>query len=351
MQALGGPAAWHGRDLVQSSDWVEALSAAEIAEVEAAMRHVKDRELPLHAVRRADFPLPTLAQRLARIAREIERGRGLVLLRGLPVARYPDEETRYIVWGIGAHLGIPVSQSKNGEFLGEVKDLGVRLGTATARGYRSSEELRFHTDRCDTVLLLCVRQAPEGGVSLLASSVAIHDEIARRRPDLLPVLYAPFCHSRQGEEAPGQAKWVEKPIFAVHDGFFTSQYSRSFIESAQRFSEVPRLSVPQIAALDLLSEVARDLSLTMTLAPGDIQIVNNHTIYHARTAYRDDPDPARHRLLYRLWLATPISRPLPDRLAVAWGRTQAGAVRGGVPPASGPHFAFPDWETAWAAPA
>src|ERR1700722_6011225 len=129
-QPIGGPAAWRGPALASLTDWIETLAPGEIAEVEAAMRGVKQRGLALHEGRRRAFPLPNLARRRARIARDLEDGRGLVLLRGLPVEKYPEEETRFIVWGIGAHLGIPVSQSKNGELLGEVRDLGVRLGTA-----------------------------------------------------------------------------------------------------------------------------------------------------------------------------------------------------------------------------
>ena len=346
-QPLGGPAAWHGAALQSSSDWIETLSPGEIAEVEAAMHHVKQRGLALHEVRRRDFPLPTLARRLARIARDLEDGRGLVLLRGLPVEIYPEEETRFIVWGIGAHLGIPVSQSKNGELLGEVRDLGVRLGTATSRGYRSNEHLRYHTDRADLVLLLCVRTAESGGLSRVVSSVAIHDEMMRRRPDLVKVLYAPYHHSRQGEEAVGEAPFFAKPIFGFCDGRFSSQYSRSYVESAQRFPEVPRLTPLQTEAIDLLAGLADELCVTMALEPGDIQILNNHVTYHSRTGYKDYPDPARQRLLYRLWLSAPNNRRLPPEFAVIWQHTEPNTIRGGVPPARGPRYAFPDWETAW----
>ncbi len=347
-QPIEGPFAWRGREIQSSTDWIETLSPAEIAEVEAAMRSVKQRGLKLHEVRRRDFPLPTLSRRLARTARDLEEGRGLVLLRGLPVEKYPEEETRFIVWGIGAHLGIPVSQSKNGELLGEVRDLGVRLGTATARGYRSNEHLRYHTDRADLVLLLCVRKAESGGLSRVVSSVAIHNEIMRRRPDLLEVLYTPYHHSRQGEEASGEAPFFSKPIFGFCDGRFSSQYSRSFVESAQRFPEVPRLTPAQIEAIDLLAELADELCVTMELEPGDIQILNNHVTYHSRTGYKDYDDPARQRLLYRLWLSTPNNRRLPPEFAIIWEHTAPNTIRGGVPPASGARYAFPDWETAWA---
>jgi alpha-ketoglutarate-dependent taurine dioxygenase len=41
--------------------------------------------------------------------------------------------------------------------------------------------------------------------------------------------------------------------------------------------------------------------LEMSLAPGDMQFLSNHSIAHARTAYQDDPDKPRH--LLRLWLS------------------------------------------------
>jgi hypothetical protein len=347
LKPIPGPFAWRGADLQSSTEWIESLSTPEVAEVEAAMRSVKERGLPLHNVRRADFPLPLLAKRLARLATELERGRGFVLLRGLPVEKYPEDETRYIVWGVGAHLGIPLSQSKNGELLGEVRDVGVRLGTATSRGYRSNEFLRFHTDHGDLVLLLCVRKAKSGGLSRIVSSVAIHNEMLKRRPDLLQLLFEDYTHSRQGEEAPGQGPWYAKPVFSMRDGHFTSQYSRSFVESAQRFPEVPRITPAQVEALDLHKELAEELCLTMDMQPGDIQILNNHVTYHSRTGYEDHEDPARQRLLYRLWLSTPDNRPLSPREAPLWGNVEAGEVRGGVMPAKGPRYAFPDWETAW----
>jgi hypothetical protein len=120
------------------------------------------------------------------------------------------------------------------------------------------------------------------------------------------------------------------PVFAARDGRFSSQYSRTFVEAAQRLPGVPRLTAAQEEALDLLAEVAEELSFTMALEPGDIQLLNNHVIYHARTPYEDDPAPGRDRLLFRLWLSVANSRPLPDGFEVLWGRIEAGAVRGGI---------------------
>nr|MCS5605249.1 TauD/TfdA family dioxygenase [Alphaproteobacteria bacterium] len=85
-------------------------------------------------------------------------------------------------------------------------------------------------------------------------------------------------------------------------------------------------------ALDLLAELADEFCFEMTMQPGDMQFINNHVIYHARTAYRDHIDAGldRRRLLYRLWLAMPNSRALPVDHAVLWRDVDAGSLRGGI---------------------
>ena len=41
----------------------------------------------------------------------------------------------------------------------------------------------------------------------------------------------------------------------------------------------------------------------MDLQPGDIQLVSNHSVLHARTEYEEWPEPERKRHLLRLWLS------------------------------------------------
>jgi hypothetical protein len=68
----------------------------------------------------------------------------------------------------------------------------------------------------------------------------------------------------------------------------------------------------------------------MSFAPGDIQFVNNHVIYHARTAFEDDAAHGADRLLLRLWLAVRNSRALPAGHEILWRSIDAGALRGGI---------------------
>jgi hypothetical protein len=93
---------------------------------------------------------------------------------------------------------------------------------------------------------------------------------------------------------------------------------------------VPRLTAAQDEALDLLAEVAEELCYEMSLLPGDLQLLNSHVTYHARTAYQDDVASKQDRLLYRLWISVPNSRALPPGFEVLWGRIEAGALRGGI---------------------
>ena len=339
---ISGPMVWHGRDLARSTDWIRTFSEAAIQEIDGALREVRRRGLPWREIRKADFPLPGVSAQLAQVNRDLEWGRGLVLLRGLPVARYGDDELRAIWWGLGCHLGTAVHQNAHGELIGEVRD-EIRLygevvqpavpageGVTSRAKARSSGPLRWHTDRCDVVGLLCVRSAMKGGVSRIVSVPAVSNAILERRPDLHALLCADYHRSRQGEEAGGEAATYALPIFAMRDGKFTTQYSRTFVEAAQKIPSIPRLTGAQDEALDMLASVCDELGYEMELGPGDIQLLNNHVIYHGRAAYEDAPGPGQDRLLMRLWLAPPNSRPLPEGFEVLWGSIRGGAVRGGI---------------------
>jgi hypothetical protein len=243
---------------------------------------------------------------------------------------------------VGAHLGHARYQNAHGELIGEVRDEyrlygevqeqqgDPALGRTSRSKARSSGPLRFHTDRCDVVTLLCVRPARRGGVSKIVSAVSVAEAIRARRPDLHDLLCQDYWRSRQGEEAGGEHNVYAMPLFAEHAGKFTTQYSRTFVEAAQRLPEVPRLTAAQNEALDLHAALCEELAFTMDLQPGDLQLLNNHVIYHGRTAYEDADGPDRDRLLLRLWIAPPNSRELPGGFETLWGTTEPGAPRGGI---------------------
>ncbi len=333
-QPITGPSAWIGADIKKrEAEWSYRLSATEVSEIEAAMREVRARGLDLAAITRAHFPLPTLGPVLDRLRGDVVNGRGFVLLRGMPVEDRPIEEAATVYWGVGSYFGSPRSQNHKGHLLGHVYDLGQGLSAEnpTIRAYATAEGQRFHIDRADLVALLCLRRAKSGGASAIVSSMTLHNVIAARRPDLLERLYQPFPTDRRGEVPEGKGPWYEAPVFNPYAGNVSVLYSRMHIGSSQRHPDAPRLARVDFEALDLLQELANDpeLRLDMNFMPGDVQILHNHTILHARSAYEDWPEVERKRHLLRLWLCPPDARPLPPVFAEVYGEIAVGD-RGGI---------------------
>ena len=336
------PEAWLGREMAESTEWIVPVPPRAVAEMDAALRDLQGRGLAWPRFGRKDFLLPTFSRDLTAVLDELENGRGFVVLRGFAVDRYSLEELRNLYWGVGAHLGHARYQNAHGELIGEVRDEyrlygevqeqrgDPALGRTSRSKARSSGPLRFHTDRCDVVTLLCVRPARRGGASKIVSAVSVAEAIRARRPDLHALLCQDYWRSRQGEEAGGEHKVYAMPLFAEHAGKFTTQYSRTFVEAAQKLPAVPRLTAAQNEALDLHAAVCEELAFSMDLQPGDLQLLNNHVIYHGRTAYEDADGLDGDRLLLRLWIAPPNSRALPGGFETLWGTTEPGAPRGGI---------------------
>jgi hypothetical protein len=328
---IQGPSAWYGHALLRQTDWTYHLSESETLEIEAAVDGLAGASENLGHISPNDFPLPTLGPRLQNWLKEVLDGRGFVLLRRLPVERWSMRQAAIAFLGIGSHLGNLRSQNADGHLLGHVKDLGRSSRDPTVRIYQTRERQTFHTDSCDVVGLLCLAQAKSGGLSSLVSSMTIFNEMRRRRPDLARLLFEPIETDRRGEVAEGEKPYFKIPVFNWHAGLLSAIYQRQYIESARRFSDIQPLTPAQVAALDLLDQLANDpqLHLMMELRRGDMQFVHNHTVLHDRTAYEDWPEADRKRHLLRLWLAPPSARPLPEVFAERYGSVVPGE-RGGV---------------------
>ena len=252
-------------------------------------------------------------------------------MRGLPVERWTMRQAATAFFGLGTHLGSARSQNGKGHVLGHVQDLGLDVGDPNVRIYQTNERQTYHTDSCDIVGLLCLKTAKSGGLSALVSSTTIFNEMRRRRPDLLKLLFEPIATDRRGEVPDGQKPYFEIPVFNWHKGHLTAIYQRQYIDSAQRFADAPRLT-PRTSRRSTCSirwPTIPALHLFMEFKPGDVQLVHNHTMLHDRTAFVDWPEPDRRRHLLRLWLAASHARPLPEVFAQRYGTVTVGD-RGGI---------------------
>ena len=180
------------------------------------------------------------------IQKQLDSGFGFVLLRNLPVEQFNDEEVKYMLWGIGQYLGYPEIQDKAGSLLHVVTDTGSSVNkTDNIRGFQTNEELQFHTDGADVFALLCLRNAKSGGLSKLVSSVAVFNEIEKTRPDLSRILQEDFYFDSRAQN-PNDDKFQKVPIFVKHDNLVSALHKRRYIETAQRFPDVPKLTEKQM---------------------------------------------------------------------------------------------------------
>jgi hypothetical protein len=331
--AVEGPAAWTAAELEGSTDWWHIFSEAELGEIHAALEHARaaDPRLDVARLTSDEFPLPTVAGLVEAIRRQLVGGKGVMICAGFPVGRYTLPELRAIWWGLSQHIGSPVAQSWRGDVLGDVRDFGTGIEGRAGRGYTSNAELRFHSDQADVTALFVLRRAKQGGESRWASSVAVHNEIARRRPDLLEVLYEPFTVSWQANEPPGERPWYEMPVYGRANDDVACAYVGSNILWAAKNCGAPPLAPQQVEAVEYLAQVAAEpvFWVERALDVGSMSFVHNHTAFHMRTAFEDFDEPDRKRHLLRTWLSLPNSRQLPASFATLFRDIRGGVVRGG----------------------
>ena len=319
------PAFWTAADLEADQSWMHPLSESDIAELDALIAKLETRISEVLEIKREDIDLPTFGPRLEAIGKDIIDGRGLALIRGVPVSRYSRLQAAIAFWCIGLFVGDPVSQNAKGHLLGHVADLGgTSLKNPKNRGYQTHDGLPYHCDSCDVVGLLCMHPSKSGGESTVTSSLNIYNEMLKRRPELAAALAEPIYRDRRNEIPPGRDPWFQMPVFNFFEGHLTVSWSGGYIRSAQRFEELPRHSQDLIDGIEMFSDLARDMAYSMDFRQGDIQFLHNHVTVHSRTEFVDFPEPERKRNLLRLWIATPGGRPLSQAYEERYGELKPG---------------------------
>ena len=307
LHPLEAAAEWRAADVADPESWTLRLTAADHAQLDAALAAAKTKSTDPLDIGREDFPLGELSAKLDGVVDELLDGRGFVRIATLDTQRYDDDDLTLLYWGIGLHLGEPWAQNKHGHVLGDVTDQGKSLTDPTVRGNElGAIALDYHTDGSDLVGLLCLRTARTGGLSCVANAVAIHNEMVRTCPDLAAALYEDLPYDARGEQAKGTRAFYSIPGFTEHGGRLFVRFIPQYILASQRHTDAPKLSTTTRTAIAKASELANDpdFNVYMDLQPGEMQFINNYHVLHGRTAYEDDAALGYKRHLKRLWLAT-----------------------------------------------
>ncbi|AZZ12930.1 TPA: clavaminate synthase family protein [Pseudomonas aeruginosa] len=305
------PAPWRGNA-------VFCASAAFAAGLETLFARLLER-------RPADSAEALLRQRLHH---ELEHGSGVLLhdsalLRGLAEDEFQRVFRAFCQW-----LGRTVAINRNGEYLKEVRDLGLRdARDAPQRGHLTSQELAFHSDRADLTVLACWSPARRGGAFRIRSSADVLATLEAANPAWLPLLGQPIPHDLRDE---GDADYALVPLLTENPRTFVLRYIRKFNESVTRHG----LSLaPQVRSmLDALDEAIEraDGYAELDFSKGMLVLVNNHTTLHARTEFSDDEQ--QRRCLLRCWLSSEFTRELPESFLPLFHQVAAGSLRGGIRP-------------------
>ncbi|NGX06057.1 TauD/TfdA family dioxygenase [Mycobacteroides franklinii] len=287
------PSVWTPADFPDESAWSFLLSEAD-RDVLIAYGRGQIEDLSAH-----------LGDAAAHWAQLLHLGPGFVRLRGFPIQELTDTQTEHAYLGLGQLLGRPVGQDRHANLLTHIRDerIGAEPGV---RKYRTNVRQDFHSDGSDLVGLLCLHAAKTGGASKIVSAHAIYNEMLRRAPHLVEVMYRPMPWDRNNEQRDGEPPFFElAPIIEI-DGIPRVFFIAWYIRDSQRHRGAPRLTGEQLQALALAETIANDpaFHIEMQFAPGDVQLLNNTTVLHSREQYTDHDDLAVRRHLLRLWLTT-----------------------------------------------
>ena len=243
-------------------------------------------------------------------------------------------------WGMGLYMGV----SAHPEPRQPGHERRARRGRGTTRskggrGYNTNAGLDFHKRLVPTwSALLCRRTAKSGGDSKVVSSIALRDEVTRRRPDLLPGAASSACvpratrapRTRRSRRSTCARSSASDP--RVLRGAHQPQEHRW--PPSATFPEVPRLTPAQTEALDLIDQlmprpVAVLLDGTRARRPAAAQQLRRRCT--RAPPFEDYEEPSEKRHLLRLWLAMPYVAAPAGRSGRPTSATCAPVrVRGGV---------------------
>ncbi|WWC71789.1 uncharacterized protein I206_105748 [Kwoniella pini CBS 10737] len=239
----------------------------------------------------------SLYKALKGIPYELNHGLGLRVLRGLPVDEWTRSKQISVFAGISAYVS-PRRIANNGNNIVHLRDItnieADKRPPIVVKGQTNGNQV-FHNDgSLGIISLFTLGVAETGGLSQLASVGQTYNYFAENRRDILREL------------AKGDWKNRYQPtgrplIHPVGNDQVISVYSRRpYFGFYGADEDVEPLPKEKHLALDAIHFTAEKFSLDLDLQKGDLEYVNNVTVYHARTSSEDSEKNQRH--LIRLWL-------------------------------------------------
>ncbi|WWC94636.1 hypothetical protein V866_001483 [Kwoniella sp. B9012] len=231
------------------------------------------------------------------------------VLRGLPVDSWTRSKQISVFAGISAYVSPRRIASPSGDNITHLRDItnieADKRPPIVVKGQTNGNQV-FHNDgSLGIISLFTLGVAETGGLSQLASVGQTYNEFARDRRDIVRELAKTDWKNKYHPEG-------RRLIHPVGDKHVISVYSRRpYFGFYGADEDVEPLPQEKHLALDAIHFTAEKFSIDLDLEKGDLEYVNNVTVYHARTASEDSEKNQRH--LIRLWLDNE-EQALPDNL-------------------------------------
>ena len=318
---INSSGSWKGKEISGQPDWQIDLTENHIKEINELISGNGQKN-------------SSITQLFADARETLENGPGVVLIRNCPVHDLNESEAKKLFSILASLIGTLVSQSLEGELIFSVRDSGYKEDDPRSRGPNTRKKLSFHSDRCDVIGFLCLKQAMSGGENQIVSSIAIHNHLVENEPGLIKYLYEPFYYKRHNVDTGNELPYCRQPIFSVTERKFACNLLRVLIDRAYAMPELPDMSEEQKRALDAIEETASltEMHFNFRQRPGDILFLNNWTTLHRRSEFIDFPEPEKKRHILRAWISPPNNRPIDPLFEDNYGDHRAGKVRGGMRP-------------------
>jgi len=300
--------AWYADDIRNDvGAWLHPLTQEQKNEVLAALKAVKERCCTVESMEKEFFPLSGFSSIFKQVSESLNNTYGFSVIRGVPIEQLDIKEIELVFSGITSHFGRKLNVDNKGTLIDHIYDYGADYSDISVRGNTTNSALTMHCDTGDVLVLFCVRDAKEGGVSNIASSMSVFNEILEKHPEYLEALFKGFHFNIRGNGPKGDFFNITKhrvPIYSYYKDKLSCRYNERAILTAEQWPGVEPLTDLEKEAVKCVAEIAMqdDLRFDVMLEPGDIAFIFNHTVFHNRSSFIDHPEPEKMRLLLRQWI-------------------------------------------------
>lgn len=233
---------------------------------------------------------------------------------------------------LSQQMGYVLPQSHALNLISRIQNEEKNYADPSTRGHQTNAKLAFHCDRCDVNILLYVRAADIGGEISVLPFNTVGSVLREVNNQAYKTLFSGFPFDLRDERIFSSIAWHWRPILWFHNNELRGHYIRRFINDSQRHRDCPRLTDEQISAITAFDDVMAELAISHTFrpSPGELLLLNNYKVMHARAEFQDLQREHGGRLALRTWIAPYDSEALPDFLHALTGGCRPGTYRGGV---------------------